>query len=78
MGKQKKARKMTHAEDKPHSDTERETRVREAAKRALAEAGERRAAQAIAEARAVEINGPKGPEPTRFGDWEKKGIACDF
>lgn len=25
-----------------------------------------------------ELGGPKGPEPTRYGDWEKKGIACDF
>ena len=27
---------------------------------------------------AKEINGPKGPEPTRYGDWEKKGIVSDF
>ncbi len=25
-----------------------------------------------------EINGPDGPEPTRYGDWEKKGIVYDF
>jgi hypothetical protein len=25
-----------------------------------------------------EINGPKGPEPTRFGDWERKGRCIDF
>ena len=25
-----------------------------------------------------EINGPDGPEPTRYGDWEKKGIVTDF
>ncbi|HEV2331624.1 MAG TPA: DUF1674 domain-containing protein [Gammaproteobacteria bacterium] len=25
-----------------------------------------------------EINGPKGPEPTRFGDWEKNGRCIDF
>jgi hypothetical protein len=25
-----------------------------------------------------ELGGPKGPEPTRFGDWERKGIAWDF
>lgn len=28
--------------------------------------------------RPVETGGPKGPEPTRYGDWEKKGIAVDF
>ncbi|MEE8370532.1 MAG: succinate dehydrogenase assembly factor 4 [Sphingomonadales bacterium] len=27
---------------------------------------------------AKEIGGPKGPEPTRFGDWERKGIVSDF
>ncbi|MGR8929818.1 MAG: DUF1674 domain-containing protein [Gammaproteobacteria bacterium] len=26
----------------------------------------------------AEINGPKGPEPTRFGDWERKGRCVDF
>jgi hypothetical protein len=25
-----------------------------------------------------EVNGPKGLEPTRYGDWERKGIASDF
>jgi hypothetical protein len=24
------------------------------------------------------LQGPKGPEPTRYGDWERKGIASDF
>ena len=28
--------------------------------------------------RPVEIGGPKGPEPTRYGDWEKKGRCYDF
>lgn len=27
---------------------------------------------------ALELNGRKGPEPTRFGDWEKKGKCVDF
>ena len=26
----------------------------------------------------AESGGPKGPEPTRYGDWEKKGICWDF
>lgn len=26
----------------------------------------------------TEHGGPKGPEPTRYGDWEKGGIAVDF
>ena len=31
-----------------------------------------------AEERQVEIGGPPGPEPTRFGDWEQKGRCTDF
>jgi hypothetical protein len=50
-----------------------------AAQRALAEAEERRvAAAAKTAAKAKEFQGPEGPEPTRFGDWERKGIASDF
>jgi hypothetical protein len=50
-----------------------------AAKRALAEAEARRqAAEANAQPAAKELQGPKGPEPTRYGDWENKGIASDF
>jgi hypothetical protein len=50
-----------------------------AAQRALAEAEARRkAAAAEASSRAKEFQGPKGPEPTRYGDWENKGIASDF
>jgi len=30
------------------------------------------------EERPVEIGGPKGLEPTRYGDWERKGICSDF
>ena len=26
----------------------------------------------------AEIGGPKGPEPTRYGDWEQKGRCTDF
>jgi hypothetical protein len=50
-----------------------------AAQRALAEAeARRRAAAAEAKSQPKEFQGPKGPEPTRYGDWEKKGIASDF
>ena len=50
-----------------------------AAQRALAEAEERRR-QAAANAKPMEkeYQGPKGLEPTRYGDWENKGIASDF
>ncbi len=50
-----------------------------AAQRALDEAEARRkAAIAGAQSRPKELQGPKGPEPTRYGDWENKGIASDF
>jgi hypothetical protein len=50
-----------------------------AALRALAEAEARRKAAADeAKAAPKELQGPKGPEPTRYGDWERKGIASDF
>jgi hypothetical protein len=51
------------------------------AQRALQEAAERRR---LAEQRQAgtappkEVGGPEGPEPTRYGDWEKNGIASDF
>jgi len=48
-----------------------------AAKRALEEAALRREAKATSN-RPSEKNGPKGAEPTRFGDWERGGIAYDF
>ncbi len=52
------------------------------AMRALQEAEERRRArdaeQANKASKPPEIGGPKGPEPTRYGDWEKNGIASDF
>lgn len=49
----------------------------EAAKRALAEAEERRR-NARKTALPKELGGRDGPDPVRFGDWEKKGIAVDF
>ena len=49
------------------------------AERALAEAAERRAKpERHDKAGARELNGPKGLEPTRYGDWEKRGITSDF
>ena len=50
-----------------------------AAQRALAEAEARRkTAEANAKPTAKEFQGPKGPDPIRYGDWENKGIASDF
>jgi hypothetical protein len=47
-----------------------------AARRALEEAAARRR-HADSE-RPAEDGGPSGPEPTRYGDWERKGLAVDF
>ena len=52
-------------------------RVKAAAKRALAEAAERKKSTKKTELK-LELGGPKGLEPTRFGDWERKGITSDF
>jgi hypothetical protein len=41
-------------------------------------AGERRAAAGAQRTAAREIGGVAGPEPTRFGDWEKNGRCIDF
>ncbi|MFN0115083.1 MAG: DUF1674 domain-containing protein [Paracoccaceae bacterium] len=48
-----------------------------AARRALAEAEARRIAAAVAKP-PTELGGRNGPDPVRFGDWEKKGLAVDF
>ncbi|MEM7240682.1 MAG: DUF1674 domain-containing protein [Pseudomonadota bacterium] len=56
---------------------EKQKRLKAAAKRALAEARERKDA-AHPEEMPKELGGRDGPEPTRFGDWEKKGITSDF
>ncbi len=49
------------------------------AERALREAAERRAQrEAEAQSAEKEIGGPAGLEPTRYGDWEKKGLTSDF
>jgi hypothetical protein len=50
-----------------------------AAERALKEAAARRAEAARKTVdRVKEFGGPSGPEPTRYGDWEKKGLTSDF
>jgi hypothetical protein len=49
------------------------------AQRALAEAAERRAArERDAAERPAEFGGQRGPDPARYGDWEKDGIVSDF
>jgi hypothetical protein len=48
-----------------------------AALRALAEAEERRKAAQVLNL-PKELGGRDGPEPVRYGDWERKGLAIDF
>jgi hypothetical protein len=55
---------------------QQQTPLPPAAQRALAEAEARR--KIVPPAFAPELGGRNGPEPVRFGDWEKKGIAVDF
>jgi hypothetical protein len=65
--------------DAPKIDTSRIRKpLSDAAKRALAEAEERRQAAVALDSAPVEHGGRKGPEPTRYGDWERNGIAVDF
>jgi hypothetical protein len=61
-------------DETPHRDM---TDLPPAAQRALAEAEERRRT-AQDPALPKELGGRNGPDPVRFGDWEKKGIAIDF
>ena len=49
----------------------------ETAKKALAEAEARRLA-AKAKEMPPELGGGDGEDPVRYGDWEVRGIACDF
>lgn len=59
------------------SDDQKEKRLEDAAKRALSEA-KTREEQAAKDALPTELGGRDGLEPTRYGDWEKKGIVSDF
>ena len=64
---------------KPEGQTSDKRPLPPAAERALAEAAARRAEiDRGAVGRPKEIAGRKGPDPTRYGDWEVKGIASDF
>ncbi len=65
------------APDQTGADQAPRKPLTEAAKRALAEAEERRNAERKAEP-APEIGGRGGADPARYGDWEIKGRAIDF
>ena len=75
----KSAKTHSHEAMKDHETKKAVERRKQAAKRALAEAELRsKEAQPRPEDLPLEFGGRDGPEPTRFGDWEKKGIATDF
>jgi hypothetical protein len=59
------------------SDEDRRPDLPPVAQRALAEAEERRR-RAQPQRLPPELGGRDGPEPVRYGDWEKKGLAIDF
>jgi hypothetical protein len=65
--------------------SDQETTIKEEIAIRVAEAGVRARAEADARRQKEDKNqlppekgGPKGPEPTRYGDWERKGIVSDF
>lgn len=62
-----------------NDDTPSKSPLTPAAERALAEAEDRRRQREAEEKpKPAEIGGRNGPDPVRYGDWEKKGIASDF
>jgi hypothetical protein len=73
---------MGQSPEKPDPDVPEPPRtLTPEARRALAEAEERRRladAKRAANPRPKEVGGRDGPEPTRYGDWEKDGIVSDF
>ncbi|HXE67790.1 MAG TPA: DUF1674 domain-containing protein [Hyphomicrobiaceae bacterium] len=68
-------------QDHDHPSEAAPKRLTPQAERALAEAQERRRQEierAAVAPRTKEVGGQPGPDPTRYGDWEKNGIASDF
>ena len=70
---------MTNTPEPTTSDLAEPRPLTPEAQRALAEAAERRrVAEQQAAGAPKEVGGQKGPDPVRYGDWEKGGIASDF
>ncbi len=63
--------------DLSEAELARRAALPEAAQRALREADARKSEDG-ADKMPVELGGRDGPEPVRYGDWEKKGLAIDF
>lgn len=69
---------MSNESDQPKKNSSVPRDLPDVARRALAEAQERRRRSKNGSVLPKEVNGRKGPEPTRYGDWEKDGIISDF
>ncbi|HEV7227770.1 DUF1674 domain-containing protein [Brevundimonas sp.] len=67
-----------HANLNPDVPGARPDRPLTAVERAVLMEAEARRRAAPAPDLPPEDGGPRGPEPTRYGDWEKKGLAIDF
>lgn len=76
MGKGEGQGKIIMAAELSEEEKARRAGLPEAARRALEEADARKRAEAALPPE--ERGGPKAIEPTRYGDWERKGIAYDF
>jgi len=68
---------MAGAKNETDREAEIAARIRQAGERARAEAEARRKAEVVRD-QPQEVGGRKGPEPTRYGDWEKNGLISDF
>ena len=77
MGNEVDSNPRQQAEEQKDMDDIPRKPLSDAAKRALAEAEERRR-QAAAQNAQKEVGGRDGPDPIRYGDWEKDGIISDF
>ena len=70
---------MTNKNDSTEPGSELPRKLTPQAERALAEAvGRRHAPAGTAQPGTPEVGGRDGPDPVRYGDWEKGGIASDF
>jgi hypothetical protein len=71
-------KRMSNGMKKDGNAAEIAARIRAAGERARAEADARRKSESGPAPAPKEIGGPKAPEPTRYGDWERKGVVSDF
>lgn len=77
MGDNVDSNPRQHVEEQEDVEDIARKPLSDAAKRALAEAEERRR-QVAAQNAQKEVGGRDGPDPIRYGDWEKDGIISDF